>query len=112
MMTRTQQIVFAGWFLGVIFAVPLTQAGLEIARGRGPQFCDVFIRIPTRNNLRSFERHLEDSSAFAQAIRPWFQYARFVLLRDAGEKVVLGRHGWLFYRPDLRYLVEPARPEG
>ena len=112
MMTRTQQIVFAGWFLGVIFAVPLTQAGLEIARGRRPQFCDVFVRIPTRNNLRLFERQLEDSSAFAQAIRPWFQYVWFVLLRDAGEKVVPGRHGWLFYRPDLRYLVEPARPDG
>jgi hypothetical protein len=34
-----------------------------------------------------------------------------VALRDTGAKGVLGRDHWLFYRPDLRYLVDPDRRE-
>ena len=44
---------------------------------------------------------------FPQALRPWWQRLRFALLGDLGEKAVLGRDGWLFYAPDVRYLVEP-----
>jgi hypothetical protein len=41
------------------------------------------------------------------------EYAQWRLLGDAGEKAVLGRHGWLFYRPSLRYAVErqPGAPQ-
>ena len=34
------------------------------------------------------------------------QYLCFKLLKEPGEKVLLGRDGWLFYKPDVRYLVE------
>jgi hypothetical protein len=41
------------------------------------------------------------------------QYTQWRFLGDAGEKAVLGRHGWLFYRPSVRYLIErpTAAPE-
>jgi hypothetical protein len=71
----------------------------------------VFAQAPTRANLRVYEKQLESDSLFAQAIRPWIQYSQFVVFGDAGEKVLMGREGWLFYRPDLRYLVEPAGRE-
>jgi hypothetical protein len=33
-------------------------------------------------------------------------------VRETGAKAIMGRDGWLFYRPDVRYLVEPDRPDG
>src|SRR4029077_8724508 len=39
-------------------------------------------------------------------LRPWMQYLQWRLLDDAGEKAVVGRHGWLFYRPSVRYFIE------
>jgi hypothetical protein len=39
---------------------------------------------------------------------PYLQRLWFQLFGEAGEKVIAGREGWLFYRPDVRYLVEPA----
>ena len=68
----------------------------------------MFAQAPTRANLRAYEKQLEDDSLFAQAVRPWIQYSQFRVFGDAGEKVLTGRGGWLFYRPDVRYLVEPA----
>ena len=110
-MTRIQQWCFVIWFLVTICIVPATQSAIEIAGGQVPQVLDVFARVPTRPNLRAYEKELEDRSAFQRAVRPWLQYAWFVALGDAGEKVVVGRKGWLFYRPDVRYLVEPAITE-
>ncbi len=39
-------------------------------------------------------------------LRPWMQYLQWRFLADAGEKAVVGRHGWLFYRPSVRYAIE------
>ena len=39
-------------------------------------------------------------------LRPWMQYLQWRFLADAGEKAVVGRHGWLFYRPSVRYVIE------
>jgi hypothetical protein len=42
------------------------------------------------------------------------QYLQWRFLADAGEKAVVGRHGWLFYGPSVRYMVErqTGAPEG
>src|SRR5262249_42793519 len=60
-------------------------------------------------NLRSYERELESSSIYARAVRPWVQFLWFTLLRYPGEKALVGRDSWLFYKLDVRYLVEPNR---
>jgi hypothetical protein len=111
-MTRRQQWFLVAGFLAVIFVVPLTQTIVEITRGQVPQFLDVFRQLPNRPRLRAYEKELEEQSIFARSARPWIQYARFVLFSDAGEKVLVGRDGWLFYRPDVRYLVEPPSSPG
>jgi len=67
---------------------------------------DVFFRAPTAENLHAYETNLEDESLVVKQLRPWVQYAQFALLSDAGEKVLIGRDGWLFYRPGLRCLTE------
>ena len=71
----------------------------------------LFLSAPTREHLRAFERDLKDASWFHRAFRPPLQGAFFVALRDPGEKAVLGHGGWLFYRPGLRYRVEPYPPQ-
>jgi hypothetical protein len=106
-MRRRARLIFLGGFLVLIYGVPLFQAGVEITRGRLPQALDVFRSVPTRPNLRAFEHQLEEDSLPAQEVRPWVQHAWFRLLGNAGEKVVVGRDGWLFYKPDMQYLVEP-----
>jgi hypothetical protein len=98
-----------GFFLAVIYSVPLVQAGIEIARGGRPKVFELFTARPTASNLRSFERDLEHASVFGAWARPWTQYLWFAALRDPGEKAVAGRDGWFFYKPDVRYLVEPDR---
>ncbi|MCC6587535.1 MAG: hypothetical protein IT168_12635 [Bryobacterales bacterium] len=105
-MTRRQQWCVVIAFLGVIYAVPLTQTVVEITRGQVPQFFDVFRHFPTRPTLRAYETEVEQQSLVAGATRPSIQYARFLLFGEAGEKVLIGKRGWLFYRPDVRYLVE------
>lgn len=107
-MTRRAQLIFVLFFLFVISVPPLVQAGLEVADGGHPQFFDLFVTRPVSTNLRRWEHELEQNSRLAQSVRPWVQFVWFRLLRYAGEKVLVGRRGWLFYHPDQRYLVEPA----
>ena len=106
-MTRRQQWCVVIGFLAVIYSVPLTQSIVEIIRGQSPRVFDVFRHVPDRSGLRAYEKELEEQSIFARSVRPWIQYTRFALFGDAGDKVLVGRNGWLFYRPDVRYLVEP-----
>jgi len=94
-------------FLVLIGIVAPSQIVLELRQGETPEIVDLFRQAPTRANLRRLESDLETKCRLAQAVRPWVQYARFVLLQDAGDKAVLGRSGWFFYRPAVQYLVEP-----
>jgi hypothetical protein len=98
-------------FLAVIAGVPVTQTCLELARHERVQATDIFRYEPTAKNLRQFEHTLEEKSWFQQHLRPPLQRFLFATLHDTGAKGVLGRNRWLFYRPDLRYLVEPDRLE-
>ncbi len=104
---KGQHIFLTGAFVVTIFGVSLIQAGIEVARGRRPQVADLFLKKPTEANLRAYERNIEEASWFAENVRPRMQHARFVALGDAGPKAILGRDGWLFYRPGVEYLIEP-----
>jgi hypothetical protein len=108
---RKSELTLTCLFLVILFAVPLTQTGLELARGERVQFTDVFRMKPTARNLRQYEEVLEEKSWFQQTLRPEVQAWMFSLLHDTGAKAMLGRDGWLFYRPDVRFLIEPNRRE-
>jgi hypothetical protein len=109
--TRKSELVLLICFLAVIAGVPVTQTCIELARHERVQATDVFRYEPTAKNLRQFEHTLEGKSWFQQQLRPQLQRFLFATLHDTGAKGVLGRNRWLFYRPDLRYLVEPDRLE-
>ena len=109
--TRKSELVLVLGFLAVIAGVPVIQTCIELARHERVQATDVFRYRPTAKNLRQYEHTLEEKSWFQQHLRPLMQRFLFAALHDTGAKGVLGRDRWLFYRPDLRYLVEPDRPE-
>lgn len=92
-------------FLVVIYCVPVLQAATEISQRGVPRFFEVFSRAPTRTNLRAYEKELEDSSFLAKSVRPLVQYVWHKVFRYAGEKVIVGRESWLFFRQDVDYLI-------
>jgi hypothetical protein len=96
-------------FLGIIGSVPLIQILLEARQEDGVRAFEVFSQTPTAANLRAYERSLEAANWAARLSRPWIQFAQFEWLKDGGEKAVIGRGGWCFYKPGLEYML--ARPE-
>src|SRR5271157_1545467 len=57
--------------------------------------------------LRPFEKEIENTSIFTTSTRPVMFFLRYALYRDLGEKGVLGRNGWFFYKQDVDYLIRP-----
>jgi len=94
-------------FLIIIFGVGLSQPVRDITQGERPQVLDVFARPPTEKNLRAYEKDMEDSSWVVQGTRPWMQFVRYMTLKDLGRDVLVGRDGWFFYKPDVRFVIEP-----
>jgi hypothetical protein len=104
----------ASFFLALIMAPGLIQTVSEVRYGEPPRVLDVFRQPPTARNLHGYEQSLEQTSLVIHRFRPWVQYLQWRFLGDAGEKAVLGRDGWLFYRPGVRYMTErqTGAPEG
>jgi hypothetical protein len=107
--SRGAQVFTTLGFAAVIGSAGLIQTAVELRRGERPQALEVFDRAPTARNLHEFEHILDTASVVMDLLRPWMQEAQFTLLGDAGEKALLGRDGWLFYRPSVRYAT--GRPE-
>jgi len=107
---RFPQALLIVGFLTVIAGVPLVQTGIELRRGEPVRCTDLFRHSPTTDNLRRFEQSLEDTSWLNDAVRPPLQRALFATLRDAGNPVVTGREGWLFYRSGVEALFLADRP--
>lgn len=97
-------------FLAIIAGVPLLQLAVELQRGDRPGALGIFERQPTSANLRAFERSLEEDSVVAKQLRPWVQFAQFQWFRDGGEKGLIGRDGWLFYKPGFDSTVSRPKP--
>jgi hypothetical protein len=93
-------------FLGILAGPPLVQTWVEARRGEWPRALQVFAQVPTPENLRAYDKSLEDSSVTVRALRPWMQAAQFLALREAGEKLLVGRNGWLFYQPGVAFLTQ------
>jgi hypothetical protein len=106
-MVKLRQILLVVFFLGIIYAVPITQAILDIAEGESPQFFELFAEAPTEEHLRSFEADLEEYSFFEENLRPVFMLVHYFAVRDMGAKALPGKDGWYFFHPGVKYLTEP-----
>jgi hypothetical protein len=94
-------------FMLAILSVGVVQFATELSEAEQPQFVDLFRQVPTKDNLRMFENELEKSCRLASKFRSSVQYAQFLLLADMGDKALMGRSGWFFYKPAVQYLIEP-----
>ncbi|MBD3345932.1 MAG: hypothetical protein GF401_12790 [Chitinivibrionales bacterium] len=61
----------------------------------------------SRKYLRAYEGEIEETSVFANTLRPPMQFVRYTLLHDLGSKAILGKKGWFFYKPGFDYLTYP-----
>lgn len=111
-----------GLFLVAVCLVPLREwrtawtQGAEVASvqraemGGLPDEGRAWSRLVARNRvvlegLSEFERALEDGSLLARALRPPAQALMSGRLGVGNEQVYVGRGGWLFYRPDIEYVI-------
>lgn len=112
MKPRILHVALSTGFAAALCSVGLVQTVTEAGRGEWPQAFDLFRRVPTAANLRTYEQELADACPVGRRVRPWMQYVQFMGLRDGGEKALVGRDGWLFYRPGVEALARRPRPAG
>ena len=105
------EVLLIGGFLAIVFGMPASQTALELVRRERVQSTDLFRYAPSRKNLRRFEKTLEDRWWGQTTVRPLTQWLLCAVLRDPGSKALIGRDGWVFYRPGVRYAVEGDKPE-
>lgn len=110
---RGPPIVVTVVFVGILLSAGGVQLAVELRRGERPPLLELFTQTPTVARLRTYEQDLEDASWLASQLRPWMQYAQYVLFKDVGHKALRGPNGWFFYRPGVEYLTqrEAVRPE-
>ncbi|MDB6037339.1 MAG: hypothetical protein JWM99_1180, partial [Verrucomicrobiales bacterium] len=92
-------------FLSIIAAAPIVQTLRELHGNDGVIALEVFGEWPTAESLRSYEEKMEGANWAAQVSRRWLQFAQFTLLKEGGEKVVVGSQGWYFFKPGLNYML-------
>jgi lysophospholipase L1-like esterase len=107
--SRAAELAVVIFFLMCLASVLVIQTTVELRADGQIRALEVFRQKPTSANLRAYEHSLEHASIVARALRPWFQFAQFVWLKDGGEKALVGREGWMFYKPGFDDMV--ARKE-
>ena len=122
--TRALSIAF---FLSTIALVPLLQIFAETnyfrANGRFPmfdllkiaptwkqisavrRFSNFWNLLPHSVEIKAREKTLERDSIVSQALLPRMQTLLTGAFGAGNEQVYIGREGWLFYRPDVDYVI-------
>lgn len=128
---RPIQWVLLVFFILAITIIPLSQQIHDLRQQRAPSALNIFRAIPRAwqagqnatgsaiqklmagNNslltdMKDFEDALSDDSRFSQAVLPVVQSILTGQLGAGNEKAYIGRHGWLFFRPEVDYLTGPG----
>jgi len=100
--------VMTAVFLAVIIVLPVVQAGIEWELRRHIQALDVLKRVPTRENLGSYEKELSRHSVARRAVQPRLQLALSRFLGFGNTNVIIRQEGWLFYRPGVEFVTGPG----
>jgi hypothetical protein len=109
---RAAELFLVVFFLALIASVMPIQTAVELWHGESLSALEVFRQKPTAAHLRAYEHNLEDTSVVERALRPWYQFAQFTWFRDGGEKALVGRDSWLFYKPGFDDLVARGTASG
>ena len=97
--SRRISISLTAAFLLIVFGMPLSQAALELARGERPHALELLLHVPTKANLRQFERELDNAAWAIRRSRPWMQLLQFTVLHHAGRDTLPGRNGSILGKP-------------
>lgn len=108
--TRGIDLVVTLGFGLLIGSVAVIEVVCDLRNNDRPKVAEIFMRAPSRANLRLYERNLVEKSWVEGQLRPWGQLAQLVLLQDAGSKALAGRNGWFFYKPGVEYLTQRRPP--
>jgi len=68
-------------------------------------FSQAWDLLNTRDRIQQYTDSLKDASELWQRLSPYTQVVLTGLLGGGGNDVCVGRDGWLFYRPDLDYVI-------
>jgi alginate O-acetyltransferase complex protein AlgJ len=63
--------------------------------------------LPAADDIKLYEQAVEDNSVLAEKLLPRVQWLLTRFGGTGNEEAVTGRDGWLFYKPDIRYLTDP-----
>jgi len=95
--------------LAVCLGFPLVQAIKEISVDKeSPHILRLLTRVPTKENLHAWDQSARDRNIFSKSIRPIILQWQYDFFGDLGSKAIAGKEDWLFYKPDIQALVQPA----
>ena len=114
------------FFLITIASVPLLQFAIEyrnvrsiralptlaafrslVPHRRIHSVADVGRILPEPEEIKSVQKNLERESVVAQWLLPRIETLLIGVLGAGNEQAYLGREQWLFYRPDVDYVIGP-----
>ncbi len=106
-MEKTYKYLLSMVFVLIICTEGILQSVIEAADGERPFIIELFLQNPNRTNLRTFENELENRSYLSNKTQPFMRSLQYTVLKDTGDKALMGKDGWFFYKPGVRYLIEP-----
>jgi alginate O-acetyltransferase complex protein AlgJ len=95
-------------FLLLICAVPVGQIALEKLGGDDVMELDLFRHAPTLERLKQFQDDLEQASHAKDFVQPRVQATLTRFGRVGNKLAVVGRRGFLYYRPGVSYVGGPG----
>ncbi len=97
-------------FLGILFSLPLAQFVVELRGGQRPGVLDLVAngRFPARSDLEQYEDFLQEQSHAVRFFQPRVQEWLTSWGRCGTTQIVVGHHGWLFYRPGIDSVTGPG----
>ena len=112
-------------FLVTISIVPAIQFASDLARKQTPSILGIlggllppasslrspvafWNAMPHHEELKSAEKSLETESVVSNFLLPWVQLGLTSFLGMGSDQGCVGRDWWLFYRPDVEYVVGSA----
>jgi alginate O-acetyltransferase complex protein AlgJ len=106
--SRAVCFVMTALFLLMIYGVPVSQVALEKTTGDDVTFLELFRHVPTKERLRQFEDDLEEASRAKEFVQPRLQWLLTRAGRVGNKLAVVGRRGFLYYRPGISFLAGPG----
>lgn len=91
-----------------IFRRAPTVLGSFFDRKGGPVSRVIGVNRELLHEMRAYENAIDDESVVGQLLRPHVQYVLARILGAGNERAYCGRGNWLFFQPDINYLIHPG----